>query len=175
MGNLSHYFYITPEEYQQAAAIGISPALLEVRIRLLGWKKDKSLQTPVRKLTDRKYWADIAKRNGIKYESFFSRLNRGWGMERAATKPLQNAAERREQALYATEFVRKIPRAYIELAASNGIAHATLHDRLKRGLDLEEAATLPIASHSEAGKLGAQALRDREGDWAAPIFKKKIN
>lgn len=170
---MSHYFYITPDEYQLAMEIGISPALLEVRIRLLGWKKEKALQTPVRKLTDRKYWADIAKQNGIKYESFFSRLTRGWDMERAATKPLQTPEERREQALYATEFVRKIPRKYIELAASNGIAHATLHDRLKRGLDIEQAATLPITSHSEAGRLGARALRDQEGDWAALIFKKK--
>lgn len=35
---MNHYFYITPEEYEQAATIGIDAENLSRRVRLLGWK-----------------------------------------------------------------------------------------------------------------------------------------
>lgn len=170
---MSHYFYITPEEYEAAARNGVDAFNLERRIRLMAWPKEKAINTPLRKLTDRKKWRRIAEVNGIGYAAFISRINRGWDEQTAATKPLQTAEESREQALLASEKVRVIPREIIDLARRNGIRHATLHDRIKKGMSFEEAATRPLWNHSQAGAKGAAALRAREGDWAAQIFGKR--
>jgi len=43
---VSHYFYITPEEYQIAEQNGISAATLEARVRSLAWKKERAIYTP---------------------------------------------------------------------------------------------------------------------------------
>ncbi|WP_146250128.1 hypothetical protein [Paenibacillus flagellatus] len=170
---MSHYFYITPEEYAQAAAIGVDNQTLDRRVRGLGWKKERAITTPIRRLDkSRSYWREVAEKNGISFSAFHSRLSRGWSPEDAATKPKQTPEEIRDQALRATEQIRKIPRWCLDLAAKNGIQSATLHLRIKKGMSFEEAATRPLMSRSQAGVRGAAALRTREGDWAAQIFKK---
>ncbi|MGO0058621.1 hypothetical protein ACTID9_00905 [Brevibacillus fluminis] len=161
---MSHYFYITPDEYAEAAKNGVDSENLNRRVRLLGWPKDKAIQTPLRKLTDRRKWVEIAKRNGIGYSTFMNRVNNhGWGMERAATEPLQ---DRRAAAAEATEKIRKIPRKIIQLAEQNGIAYHTLHARVMRhGWDFERAATQPVMSHADIGRIGARNVRVKYGDW----------
>ncbi|MGF9913710.1 hypothetical protein ABEX47_03245 [Paenibacillus ehimensis] len=171
---MSHYFYVTPEEYKQAEALGIKPAMLDRRIREQGWPKAKAMSTPPRKLTDRSKWRKVAEQNGISYDSFMSRINRGWTEERAAKEPLQTPEQVREQALRATEYVRVIPREYLELADRNGIPRATVHQRIKeQKLSMLDAVTRPIMRREECGRRGARALREREGDWAAQIFGKR--
>lgn len=171
---MEHWFYITPDEYAEAAKHGISPSMLDRRIREQGWKKDRAMTTTPRKLTDRRRWKDEAERNGISYDTFMSRVNRGWDMERAATQPLQSPEEIRRQALYATEHVRVHPEKYLRLAEKNGIPYATFHRRVKHsGWDYERAATEPLWTRKQIGRLGAQRLREREGDWAAQIFGKR--
>lgn len=170
-------FYITPEEYEQAASIGISAFNLERRIRLLGWPKKRALTTPMRKQKPRGFyskWAKIAEHNGIKYDSFMTRLHNGWTPERAATKPLESAEEIRQNALRATEHARVHPEKYLRIAEKNGIPYHTFHRRVKHsGWDYERAATEPLWTRQQMGKLGAQRLREREGDWAAQIFGKR--
>ncbi|GED34982.1 hypothetical protein P9G84_22240 [Brevibacillus centrosporus] len=161
---MSHYFYITPEEYTEAAKNGVDSENLNRRVRLLGWPKEKAIKTPLRRVTDRRKWVEIAKQNGIGYNTFMNRVNNhGWEMERAATEPLQ---DRRAAAAEATEKIRKIPRQYILLAEQNGIAYHTLHARVtKLGWDLERAATQPVMSHAEIGRIGAHNVRAKYGDW----------
>jgi len=171
---MSHYFYITPEEYEEAAKIGIRPAMLDRRVREQGWPKQKAMTTPPRKLTDRSRWRGIAEHNGIEYRAFMSRINRGWTEERAATVPLQSSDEIQEQALRATEHARVHPEVYIRMAEQNGIPYATFHRRVKvLKWDYERAATETIWTRQQMGRLGAQRLREREGDWAAQIFGKR--
>ncbi|NRF91496.1 hypothetical protein HQN89_10740 [Paenibacillus frigoriresistens] len=160
---MSHYFYITPEEYEKAALIGVDSESLSRRVRLLGWKKEKAINTPLGKITDRSKWAAIAKQNGIGYNTFMNRINNhGWNEERAATEPLQ---DRKAAAAKATEKIRIIPREFILLAEQNGIAYHTMRARvMKQGMGFEDAATKPVMSNSGAGKRGAAALRAREGD-----------
>lgn len=151
---------------------GVDPENLNRRVRLLGWKKEKAINTPLMSKIDRRKWVEIARKNGIGYNTFMNRVNNhGWSEERAATEPLQ---DRRAVAAFATEKIRIIPREYIELALKNGIAYYTLHARVTRhGWEFEKAATLPVMTKSELGKRGAKALREREGDWGALIFGKK--
>lgn len=88
---MSHYFYITPEEYTEASMNGIDARTLNVRVRYLGWKKEKAMTVPVRERKNRKEWAEIAAGNGIKYSTFISRISKcGMSEEEAATKPLQD-------------------------------------------------------------------------------------
>lgn len=170
-------YYIAPEEYEQAAAIGISAFTLERRIRSLGWTKDRAMTTPMRPQKPRGYydeWSKAAERNGIKYDSFMTRIKNGWTPERAATQPLETAEEAREHALRATEHARVHPAKYLRLAEQNGIPFATFHRRVKvSGWDYERAATEPLWSRQQMGRLGAQRLRERQGDWAAQIFGKQ--
>lgn len=39
---LSHWFYITPEEYVEAEKIGVKSAMLDRRIREQGWTKERA-------------------------------------------------------------------------------------------------------------------------------------
>lgn len=172
---MGHWFYVTPEEYAAAEEVGISPAMLDRRIREQGWSKEKAMTTPPRKLTDRKQWRSVAEKNGIAYQTFMSRINLGWSMERAATKPLQTPEEIRENARKATECNRVLPKKYILLAEQNGISYFTFRNRVKNcGWELERAATEPLWNREQIGRLGAQRLREREGDSAAQIFGKRI-
>lgn len=79
--------YITPEEYEAAAAHGISARTLNLRIRTYGWPKDRALTEPVQQRTDWSEWYAVAERNGIARVTFQVRVHRGWPPERAATVP----------------------------------------------------------------------------------------
>ncbi|MCZ8518867.1 hypothetical protein [Paenibacillus caseinilyticus] len=160
---MSHYFYITPEEYEEAELNGISPIILDRRVRELGWKKEKAMTVPVRKLTDRKRWRYVAEDNGISYQSFMSRIRRGWSEEDAATKPLESPQEVKEHALRASKCMQVYPSEFIALAEMNGIAYHTFRVRVKQlGWDYERAATQPVMSKSEIGKLGNWARKGCE-------------
>jgi hypothetical protein len=160
---MSHYFYITPEEYEKAAEVGVSAFHLERRIRTFGWCKARAVNTPPRKLTNRKKWAKIAEKNGICYSTFTNRINNyGWDEEKAATEPPQ---DRKEAQRRATDKIRKIPREWVELAATNGIAYHTLYRRLKRGLSVEEATRNPVMTHKEIGQMRHEIMRKRYGDF----------
>lgn len=79
--------YITPEEYEAAAAHGISARTLNLRIRTYGWPKDRALTEPVQQRTDWSEWHAVAEVNGISLITFRTRIYRGWTPERAATEP----------------------------------------------------------------------------------------
>ncbi|GIM47011.1 hypothetical protein DNHGIG_25600 [Collibacillus ludicampi] len=161
-------FYITPDEYEQAAKNGIRPALLEVRIRSLGWPKSKAINTPPHKKKRlSSNWIKLAEQNGICYSTFKHRVNQlGWDPERAATQPLQ---DRRAQAKYAYERSRKYPAQYLELARQNGINERTFHRRIKSGWDIEKAATRPPMTGRECGLL-TKEKREKELQF---IFQSK--
>lgn len=143
-------FYITPEEYERAAQYGVSPALLEVRIRSLAWKKERAITTPPRKKKRiAKEWVELARKNGICYSTLKYRINElGWEPERAATQPLQ---DRKKQAKIACEKSRVYPKWIIELAKKNGISYSTFRYRVRAGWSLIEAATRPLMTPSEIG------------------------
>ncbi|BFH14531.1 hypothetical protein J6TS7_44620 [Paenibacillus dendritiformis] len=172
---MGHYFYITPDEYEKAAKIGIRPEMLDRRIREQGWSKERAMATPPRKQKDRSKWRTVAEKNGISYITFMSRINRGWSEERAATQPLQSPDEARELAFRATNHARVFPEKYVRMAENNGIPYHTFYHRVKYcGWDMERAAIEPLWDRQQMGRLGAQRLREREGDWAALVFGKRM-
>lgn len=171
---MGHYFYITPGEYEEAAKLGIKPAMLDRRVRAQGWPKHRAMTTPPRPLTDRKHWRAEAEKNGISYETFMSRVNRGWTMERSAMEPLQTPEQARAVAIAASEHIRVLPKEFTQLAEENEIPYFTFHRRVHvMGWDLQRAATEPVWTRQQCGVLGAQRLREREGDWNALLFGKR--
>jgi len=79
--------YITPEEYEAAAARGISARTLNLRIQTYGWPKERALTEPPQRRTDWDHWYEVADRHGIARQTFRARVYRGWPPERAATEP----------------------------------------------------------------------------------------
>lgn len=153
MSRDTYNFYISPEDYDAAAANGINAAAVEVRIRSLGWKKDRALTTPKQVKKGLKgEWMEIAIRNGICYSTFRYRVNRlGWEPERAATHPLQ---DRSAQAKTARESGRKYPTEILAKAADNGIPYDVFRRRVSQsGWSMEKAASTPVMTRSEIGMM----------------------
>ena len=168
---MSHYFYITPEEYAEAAKNGVDENRLEVRIRQYGWSKERAINEPMREYRDRRRWAKIAESNGISYQTFMSRINiMGMSEEVAATKPLQ---DKRKAVKHMADRKRQIPLELRALAESNGIAYPTLRARLKTGMDPHEAATKPLMTKKEIGVMGARRYEEKHGRFQDLIFKKE--
>lgn len=138
------YVYITPEEYEAAAKIGVTRKALYQRVMAYGWDKERAVTTPPdpRNVCTKWYkkWLAIAKKNGISSSTFASRVNRlKWDPERAATLPplthdetikiwLESRSKYTEQK---------------KIAAQNGINPHTFMDRVRRGWDVHEAMTRP--------------------------------
>jgi hypothetical protein len=156
-------WYITPEEYETAAANGISRNLLETRIRKYGWPKELAMTKPPRKLSKiPREIVELAQRNDIPYQTLYWRIYAGWAPDRAATEPVADRAERVRRAHDAR---RKIPADIIELANKNGIKYMTLYKRVSEmGWDPVTAATTPIMTKSESGRR-AKAKREIVHKW----------
>ena len=153
-------FYISPSDYERAAAAGVSKKTLELRIRKYGWKKERAITEPPKKSMCRKAWVEIAKQNGISYGTFMGRVNQyGWDEERSATTPLQDI-----RAMVAVNRKRSIPEELIQRAEQNGIGYRTLYARINRhGWEPEEAATRRTLTRQEIGLLGRKAYESKYG------------
>ena len=152
--------YIAPEEYEEAAKNGINKTNLEVRIRREGWDHKRAITQPIRKLK-RHTWSVVAKENGINSNLYHSRISDGWDEERAATEPVHDSAK--ELGEY-VKSKRKYSQEIIDLAASNGIKYTTFTARMRTGTMTElEAATTPVRTLSEAGKISAEKQKRVKG------------
>ena len=144
-------WYITPEEYETAAANGISVGTLETRIRKYGWPKELAMTKPPRKLSKiPREIVELAQRNDIPYQTLYWRIYAGWAPERAATEPVADRAECVKRAI---DTNRKISVDLAEIAERNGIKYTTLWKRINTlGWDPMTAATAPIMTKSESGR-----------------------
>lgn len=169
---MTHYFYITPDEYEQAAKNGVSKATLNWRVQQAAWPKEKAISTPPRKQTSRKKWKEVAKQNHIPYHLFLIRINQyGWTEERASTQPLTDTKRRQEIMKKAKAVQNKFPTELIDLANSNGIGSINFYNRVRLGWDVERAATEPLWSDSKKGSTNARKVRERYGDVNSMVFK----
>ncbi len=85
---------------------------------------------------------ETAKANGINYDLLMKRFHKlDWGKERAITEEV-NARKK-----------------YVELAVSNGIKKITYFKRVERGIPPEEAATMPVMTPKQKGRLISEAKR----------------
>ncbi|MEY9975274.1 hypothetical protein [Lysinibacillus sp. RC79] len=88
----------------------------------------------------------IAKRNGISRECVNDRIRgRGWSKERALNTPVQKK----------NRFSREI----LEKAKSNDIQLQTFRERVRRGWDIESAATVPPIPREERVKRSVSTRR----------------
>lgn len=170
---MSHYFYITPEEYEEADRNGVSARLLERRVRYEGWSKDRAIHTPPRKFKDRSKWVEIAKKNGISRHVFDNRIRYGWSEEQAATEPVLTLEQRKRKMRVQNPGRRKYPRELIKQAEQNGINYKLFLKRVSDGWSWERASLEPPISNAEKGHRGSRTLRQRYGDVNGLIFQKR--
>ncbi|MED3586566.1 hypothetical protein [Bacillus thuringiensis] len=85
--------WLTDGEYEIAAANGISRKRLNYRVyKSERWELEEALTAPpgtVRHNYEGKHfkWIQLALGNGIRPNTYYSRVSRGWGHQKAATKP----------------------------------------------------------------------------------------
>lgn len=138
------YVYISPEEYDAAARIGVTRKALYQRVMVYGWDKERAVTTPPdpRNVCTKAYskWLKVAKNNGISSSAFAARVNRlKWEPERAATTPLLTHEESLKRA---HAKVSKYAEAK-KIAVQNGINPSTFLTRMHQGWDINEAMTRP--------------------------------
>lgn len=148
----SHYYYITPEEYERAALNGISNRILEQRIRYYMWDRERAITEPVREKYNDKYeWSKykhIAKENGVSFASFSYRVKKGWSKLEAATRKPLTQKEIVERAIASRK--RVLTDEQIKIAESNGISYNTLLMRVKKcGWSKEEAISTPPLTYEQ--------------------------
>ncbi len=88
-----------------AESNGICYSTFRHRVSQLGWDveraatqplQDKKTQAGIARKSCRKYpieYLELAKKNGIQYDTFRVRVKNGWGFERAATQPTMTNRE----------------------------------------------------------------------------------
>ncbi|WP_342440000.1 hypothetical protein NSS79_15340 [Paenibacillus sp. FSL L8-0436] len=168
---MSYNYYITPGDYETAAANGIKRETLEQRVRVYGWEIERATTQPLRKQKNRKTWRALADQNGITPDAFYRRLKVGWDPARAATEPMVSKAE---SLIRARESYRKYPQEWLDLAAQNGISLTLFRARVRVfGWSYEKAATEPKVHASVSGRHGKEALIKRYGNINALLFRKR--
>lgn len=114
-------FYITDEDYAEAANNGISNDRLRQRVRMYGLCKQRALTTPPQIHKNHSHMEEVLMAHNISIQQYRWRVNNGWDEYRASTQPIQDEKEKREQGLRIMELNRIHPQEILELAARNGI------------------------------------------------------
>jgi len=153
MGMTMNYKKVaTWEEYEIAEKNGISRHNVDQRLAM-GWDLTKATTEPIANSFKRKHkkYVDLAEKNGIKYPTFYNRVNvYKWSLQEAATTPIMT----REDAWEKSRRLRsKIPDEIYVLAEKNGIAKNTLQSRvLVLKWDMKTAATLKASKGNRTKK-----------------------
>lgn len=88
-------------------------------------------------------WLELARKNGIKDKTYYSRLEYGWTKEKAATTPVK----------------RRMDNEWLKIAQQNGIHSSTFYKRVDDMFwSPEEAATTPPMSKQDALKFAHEQL-----------------
>lgn len=142
------YYYITTEHYDIAKQNGIKELTVYNRVNNLGWSIQRAItEAPKkRKTTGWNKWKQVALSNGICYETFTTRVNKGMSAKESATIPKLSNSDRMK---ITRESRRKFSQEYYERAESNGISIRNFTQRVtKCGWSLEDACTIPVIKNN---------------------------
>ena len=143
------YFYITPEDFEKAKENGIRKETVITRVRKLGWDVDKAITKPARKIRKfTKEEIEIMEENGIDRNTAVCRLNYGWTLEEAISRPKKPG----RQYIY--------PEWVYEEANKNGIAYSTVNSRIKDGWDMKRACTERVKTKQESIEIARKKLKE---------------
>ena len=146
-------YYITPEEYDVAESNGIPRTTLEQRVRDLLWDKQRAITEPPKEMSKgyEKY-ARKALGIGVSRNAFYTRVQRGWSLERAAATPVKETGKKflDEQRKLSIQKTRKYPDWVYEELDKNNIKRCTFWQRVNtHKWSVEKACTTPT---QEKGK-----------------------
>lgn len=86
---MSERLHLTPEDYEIAERNGINRATAIRRFYHSNWSRERTITEKPRAVGKYGEWLEIAKENGIRVNTFYTRKRRGYSDKDAATKPLQ--------------------------------------------------------------------------------------
>ena len=141
-------YYITPDEYEIAKRNGIPRNTLEQRIRDLLWDKQRAITEPPKNMS--KGYGEYAKKAekiGVKSNTFYTRVKRGWSPERAATTPVIKTDKKflDEQRKKGIKKIRKYPDWVYEELKKNNINRDTFWRRVNTyKWSVKKACTTPV-------------------------------
>lgn len=135
--NLSSIF--TPEDYERAAANGISRDALANRVYSQGWDKERAITQPLNQKSQRTMiWEKLKDRAVVNRATYNKRVHNGMSPEKAALTPI-------ERPNYTAEDVEK--------AESNGISYNTFKNRINTyKWPVEVATTAPLGTKWRKGR-----------------------
>lgn len=160
-------FKITPMHIEIAKENGIKKDTVRKRVYVYGWTVQDAITIPSaakeskEKSRDFYLYLEIAKQNNIHPTTFDSRLKRGWSLEEAATKEIQNSNK-------GTRWSKN--KEWLDLAIQNGIKRRTFEARVNRGWTCEEAATTPTLT---SGKFLNEQSQERAREGFKKFMRKK--
>lgn len=134
-------FYLTDADFETAKKNGINKELAKSRVYVHGWSVERAITQPHLSKIKSRDALNRAIANGIKPDTFWSRLRSGWDEEKAITTPTQGINS-------------KLDPDDVELASLYGVSRQTLLRRINKGWDLESAITTPPIKPGERKNFG---------------------
>lgn len=132
------FYYFTEEDYEVAAANGISREQAYNR-RYLGWSKQDAITKPLVPKRRALYWKyeELCKKHGISRKTFDARVKKGMKPELAATKNIIIGGHENP----------KLTKEQVAVGVANGISKSTIHNRVYNcHWDPQLAVTLPLGT-----------------------------
>ncbi|QUW34573.1 hypothetical protein J8Y17_28170 (plasmid) [Bacillus cereus] len=146
----------TESQYKIAEQNGISRQTVNQRIKKGKKTIEQAITEPLSGEFARKHrkYIDLAKKNGIDYKTFRSRIlygkRRKWTPEEAATTPAT---------VYRKINYQKPSKEEIKQAASIGVGEKLLDQRLRQGWTMERAITSPVGTSYEGKEKNVKILK----------------
>ncbi|MGG0209555.1 hypothetical protein [Bacillus mycoides] len=152
--------HITDEHYLLANRNGISKKNVNQRVHEYGWTVEKAISHPLHKASKGKQnraMALLAEKNGISYQTYIKRIQKGIDPHEAATKRSDMSLE-------------------LEMALDNGICKRTFYKRVERGMNTYEAATKPLKNRKFSTKYKKELeIAKRNGITYQKFYNRVMN
>ena len=151
---MNNWYYITPEDYEEAAKNGISKTTLESRVYYLNWNIKKAVSKPVRRLKKHNLTSEdkeLIVKNNLTVDIFYQRVNKlGWSKEKAINTPKDEAPLKHHRKEKKSEIFTK---EQMEKAKKNGLTYTQIYQRVKLcKWSVEEAVNTPLMTNEESLK-----------------------
>lgn len=88
---------LTQDHFKIASKNGIPENTVKHRVSKLKWDIEKAIT--VKPIKKKNKYLDLARQNGIKESTFWSRVNQGWTQEKASTTPVLSRKQCMQRAL----------------------------------------------------------------------------
>ncbi|OLN21886.1 hypothetical protein BTO30_12365 [Domibacillus antri] len=148
------YYYITPDDWETAERNNLNRSTVRSRVNTYGWDIDRAVTTPanpIKRYAFTKEEKELMDKNGLKLNTVYCRIRRGWDRREAVTTPAMSLEQAGKIArkVNCTRFTEE----QLIVMEQNGTPYNTAFNRVaKLGWSVEEAISTPVMSRDAALK-----------------------